>query len=287
MISHRVCFVGLGLLGGSLALALRGKVARLTAVDLHAATRQQALQQNLVDHITADLASGIQDADLIIFATPVRTILHLLAQLPQLRPDGCLVLDIGSTKEAIGAAMAELPEQFTAIGGHPMCGKETAGLTAAVPDLYVGQTFILCENDRTTPAIKTIAHDLIAAIGATPMLLDAVTHDRLVATISHLPYLVASVLMHTAVCLHDDRVWPVSASGFRDTSRLAGSDPYMMRDILLTNKTAVLEQLTHYQTHLRKIEQLIAEGDETNLVVWLQEKQAERQVYLRHKNSGQ
>jgi prephenate dehydrogenase len=271
-------------MGGSLALALRGKVEHLTAVDSHAATRQQALQHNLVDSITADFATAARAADLIILATPVRTILHLLAQLPAVRPDGCLLLDIGSTKAEICAAMSELPEQFEAMGGHPMCGKETAGLTAAVADLYSGQTFILCPNDRTTPQIETIAQEIIAAIGAQPLWLLPEEHDRLVAAVSHLPYLVAATLMHTASALDDERVWLVSASGFRDTSRLAGSDPYMIRDILLTNKGAILEQLRYYQAHLQEVADLLALADETELAAWLQEKQAERQAYLRHKS---
>jgi prephenate dehydrogenase len=111
-------------------------------------------------------------------------------------------------------------------------------------------------------------------------------HDRLVAAVSHLPYLVAATLMQTAVALHDERAWPVSASGFRDTSRLAGSDPYMMRDILLTNKTAVLEQLAQYQAHLQEVTDLLQTGDETELAAWLQEKQAERQMYLIHKSGN-
>jgi len=271
-------------MGGSLALALRGKVGRLTAVDSHAATRQQALQQNLVEGITADFTTAARAADLLVFATPVRTILHLLAQLPAIRPDGCLVLDVGSTKAGICAAMSDLPESFAAIGGHPMCGKERAGLTAAVPDLYEGQTFILCQNDRTTPQIEALAEEMIAAVGAQPLWLLPEEHDRLVAAVSHLPYLVAATLMQTAVALHDERAWPVSASGFRDTSRLAGSDPYMMRDILLTNKTAVLEQLAQYQAHLQEVTDLLQTGDETELAAWLQEKQAGRQMYLRHKS---
>ena len=285
MLSQKsVCIVGLGLMGGSLALALRGKVGRLTAVDTHSATRQQALEQNLVDSVTADFDLAVRDTDLIIFATPVQTILHLLRQLPKLRPDGCLVMDIGSTKAGICAAMSALPMSFAAIGGHPMCGKETAGLAAAVPDLYMGQTFILCQNGRTTPEIEATAQEIIQLVGAKLLWLPPEEHDRLVAAVSHLPYLVSATLMHTAVSLHDERVWPVSASGFRDTSRLAGSDPYMMRDILLTNKTAVLEQITQYQAHLQEAKELLQTADdETALAAWLQEKQAERQMYLRKK----
>lgn len=265
----KVCVVGLGLMGGSLALALRGKVAHLIGVDRHAATRQYALREQVVDQVTDDLALGMQTADLLILATPVKTILHLLAELPSICPDGCLVLDLGSTKQTINAALGALPAQFQAIGGHPMCGKETAGLLAADAGLYQDQAFILTRNGRTTPTIEQLALAIIAAIGAQPLFLDAARHDRIAAAVSHVPYLISAVLMHTAAALDDEFVWPVSASGFRDTSRLSGSDPRMMLDILLTNKTAVLEQLNQFQTTLTALSDLLLSEDESELAAWL------------------
>ncbi|MCA9951930.1 MAG: prephenate dehydrogenase [Anaerolineales bacterium] len=279
----RVCIVGIGLMGGSLALALRGKVAHLMGVDRHAATRQYALREHVVDQVSDDLSLGIQMADLLILATPVQTILNLLIDLPRLCPDGCLLFDLGSTKQTINATMGALPTQFQAIGGHPMCGKETAGLLAADATLYQDQTFILTRNGRTTPTIEQLALELSATIGARPLFLDAVRHDRITAAVSHVPYLISAVLMHQAAMLNDEYVWPVSASGFRDTSRLSGSDPRMMLDILLTNKTAVLDQLNHFQITLAEISDLLISKDETALAVWLTKAQQTYVDYRAHK----
>jgi prephenate dehydrogenase len=285
MITERICIVGLGLMGGSLARALAGRVAALVAVETHAATRQMALQSGLFSRVTADLDQGVADAGVVILATPVSAILEILGQLPALRPDGCLVLDLGSTKAAIGQAMAGLPAQFSAIGGHPMCGKETAGFAAAEATLYQGQTFVLCANERTTPAAEEMATRLVTLIGARPLFLDAPDHDRIVAAVSHLPYLVSAALMHLAAGQQDERLWTVSASGFRDTTRLAGSDPRMMLDILLTNKTAVLAQLDQYQQTLRDLSRLLESGDESDLARWLAETQHRHSGYRRAKTA--
>ena len=281
----RVCIIGLGLMGGSLALALRGRVAHLSAVERHAATRQYALHHGVVDSVTDELALGVKAADLLILATPVRTILHLLAQLPALRPEGCAILDLGSTKGDICAAMETLPPQFRAMGGHPMCGKEIAGLEAAEATLFHHKTFILTPTSRTDETMSDLAKALVAAVGARPLLLPAAQHDQMVAAISHLPYLAASVLMRVAAeqAAQDGRLWQVSASGFRDTARLAGSDPAMLRDILLTNREAVLEQLGQYQGQLAAVAELIQRGDETALAAWLQARQTEYAAYRRDK----
>ncbi len=278
----KVCIVGLGLMGGSLALALRGKAAQLIGVDRHAATRQYALREQVVDQVTDNLALGLQTADFLILATPVKTILNLLAELPGLCPAGCLVLDLGSTKQTINVALGALPAQFQAIGGHPMCGKETAGLLAADAMLYHDQTFILTRNGRTAPTIEQLARELVTTIGAQPLFLDATRHDRIAAAVSHVPYLISAVLMHRAAALDDEFVWPVSASGFRDTSRLSGSDSRMMLDILLTNKTAVLEQLAQFQTTLAEISAYLQVEDETALAVWLATAQ---QAYVTYRAS--
>lgn len=276
---ERVCIVGLGLMGGSLAMALRGRVSTIIGVDANAHTSQMALEQQIVHRATADLAEGISHADLLILATPVRSILQLLAELPRLRPDGCLVLDIGSTKQVICEAMAELPDSFQAIGGHPMCGRETAGLAAATVDLYQGQTFILCRHGRTTAAVEAVALNLIATIGGQPLFLSPQDHDVAVAAVSHLPYLVSAALMGQS----DENHWPVSASGFRDTTRLAGTDPRMIFDVLMTNREAVLAGLQAYQRELSHVAEWLAAADETALLEWLQNVNGRYQDYRRQR----
>ncbi|PID86842.1 MAG: hypothetical protein CSB13_02525 [Chloroflexi bacterium] len=275
MLQAKVTVVGLGLMGGSLALSMRlaQRVARrpyptpITVVDLNPDTRQAAAR--LANVVTSDFAAGVQEAELVILATPVRTVVDLLAQLAEVRPDGCMVLDLGSTKGDICAAMAALPPCFEAMGGHPMCGKETAGFRAATPDLYRDKTFVLCRTERTTERLEALVLDLLRIVGANPLFLHPDTHDEMVAAISHLPYVVAGSLMRTAAMMADDRLWAVSASGFRDTARVSGTDPKMMLDILLTNKTAVLAQLHRYQQELTSVIKILECGDETQLAAWL------------------
>lgn len=289
---ERICVVGLGLMGGSLALALRlarrlaipQRPFHLTIVDTNPKTRAAA--GRIADVVSDDLALGVQQADLVVLATPVRTIVSVLHQLPQLRPDGCLVLDLGSSKTNICQAMDNLPDTFQAIGGHPMCGKETAGFGAATPDMFREQTFILCPTQRTTPQLEVVARQLVADLGANPLVLPPALHDNMVAVVSHLPYMVAAALMRNAASLDDDRLWPVSSSGFRDTSRVSGTDPRMMLDILLTNKTAVLQQIAQYQHHLADVAALIETHDEANLLQWLTETQQAYWAYRQAKKDS-
>jgi prephenate dehydrogenase len=289
MLQAKVTIVGLGLMGGSLALSMRlaQRVAwqpyptHITVVDSNPQTREAALR--LADVVTSDFAEGVADAELVILATPVRTVVALLDQLVEARPDGCMVLDLGSTKRDICAAMAGLPDNFEALGGHPMCGKETAGFSSATPDLYRGKTFVLCRNARTTARIEALVLELLAIVGANPLFLPPDVHDEMVAAISHLPYVVAGSLMRTASAMQDDRLWTVSASGFRDTSRVSGTDPKMMLDILMTNKTAVLQQLQRYQDEITAVTHLLESNDEEKLIAWLTETQSEYFAYREKK----
>jgi prephenate dehydrogenase len=286
---ERICIVGLGLIVGSLALALRlaqrtavsASPFHLTIVDTNPDTRAAA--ERLADKVTDNFAEGVAEADLVILATPVRIILRCLEQLPALRPSGCMVLDCGSSKADICQAMDQLPDAFQAIGGHPMAGKEVAGFSAATPDLFRGQTFVLCQTQRTTPEINSVAQEIVAHLGANPLLLPAAVHDEMVAAISHLPYLVSASLMRTAASMGDERLWPVSASGFRDTSRISGTSPQMMLDILLTNREAVLAQMELFQARLTAVTHLLQNEDEQALFAWLCQTQAEYLLYRQHK----
>ena len=281
----RVGILGLGLMGGSLALALRGRVAHLLAVERQVITRQTALRLGIVDEAIEELTADAPPLDLLVLAAPVRVILDTLGRLPALRPAGCAVVDLGSTKRAVVTAMSALPPSFAAVGGHPMCGKETAGLASATADLYRDQTFILCHVPRPAPqpAAEALALALVEAAGARPLWLDAAEHDRLVAAVSHLPALAAAALMRGAA---DETQWTVSASGFRDAARLAGSDPRMMLDILLTNREAVLDALSAYRADLDGLGAALERGDEAALAEWLAAAQVAHAAYRRFKSAA-
>jgi prephenate dehydrogenase len=263
----RIAVVGLGLMGGSLAGALRGKCRAVVGVAHRPETAEMARARGLVDRGTTDLASGVGEADVVVLATPVRVILSLLSEIGLLLPGGCLVMDLGSTKAQIVARMAELPGHVQPLGGHPMCGREVSGIAAADPALYRGQPFILTPLLRTSEAALMLGRALVEAAGAHPLVLAPDRHDQLVATTSHLPYLLACGLIGTAekVASSDPMVWEVAASGFRDTSRLAASDVTMMLDVLLTNREAVIRALRTCEAQLRDLARLAESGDEEGL----------------------
>lgn len=246
-LSHtRVAIIGLGLMGGSLALALRRHCAALYGLDTDPATLTLAQNWGLADALSDQPADLLPQADLIILATPIRTILHLLAELPQWHPGTAVVMDIGSTKSTILNAMAQLPDRFHPIGAHPMCGKEHGTLIHAYADMYQQAPFALTPLPRTTPRARHLAVQIAHTLGARPFWLDAATHDRWVAATSHLPYLIANTLASVT----PREVHPLVGPGFLSTSRLAVTPVPMMLDILMTNREAVLAALTEFQAQL-------------------------------------
>jgi prephenate dehydrogenase len=260
----QLTIVGLGLMGGSLAGALHGQCHRIVGVARRAETVEAALSEGLVDHATTDLEEGVAGADIVVLATPVRVILRQLATIGPLLPAGCLLMDLGSTKSDIVAAMANLPPHIQPLGGHPMCGKEKSGLEVADPALYRQRTFILSPLPRTSMRALALGQALVQATGAEPLFVEAERQDGLVATVSHLPYLLACALVSTAdaTTSADPLVWEIVAGGYRDTSRVAGSDVTMMLDILLTNREKVVAAAEVCLAQLAGLKDMVASGDE-------------------------
>jgi prephenate dehydrogenase len=266
----RVAIVGLGLMGGSLAAALRAHDACREVVGV--ARRQSSLTMattlRMIHRGATDLREGVAGADLVVLCTPVGDILARLAEIgPWLKP-GCVVLDVGSTKAEICRAMERLPEGVQPIGGHPMCGKESSGLSVAEPSLYLDKVFVLAPLERTAPEAVALAEALVRAVGARPLYLEPERHDRIVAAISHLPYLLAVSLVLAAERLaqqedgqQDAMLWALAASGFGDTSRVAASSIPMMSDILRTNRAAILDAARAAQGELARLIELLQEDD--------------------------
>lgn len=262
-----VTVVGLGLMGGSLAGALRGHCREVIGVDRDAEAVEAAVRAQFADRGARDLAEGIMQADIVVLATPVRTIVRLLGEVGPWLREGALLVDLGSTKTQILDAMALLPDHVQPLGGHPMCGKETSGIAAADVALFRDRTFILSPLPRTSPDALDLGASLARAVGATPLVVGAERQDFLVGTLSHLPYLLACSLVSTAdaTTSADPLVWQIMAGGFRDTSRVAGSDVTMMLDILMTNREEILTAARLCAGRLDHLIRLVEEGDETQL----------------------
>jgi prephenate dehydrogenase len=267
---NSVCVVGLGLIGGSFALALArsGAVGRVTGVNRDPGTRAAALAAGAVVEASGDLAL-VSAADVGVLATPVRTILELLPRVGELARPGAIVLDLGSTKREVVAGLERLPDHIQPLGAHPMCGKESGGFAAADPDLFRGAAFVLSPLARTTPATLALGETLVRAVGARSFVIDPARHDRLVSLISHLPYVVACALATTVADAGDesgdDLLYALAAGGFRDTTRVAAKDPAMMLDILLTNRENVAAAARACAGRLDELADLIARGEEAAL----------------------
>jgi prephenate dehydrogenase len=257
----RIAIVGLGLMGGSLALALKGKCSVLLGVDPDPATRALALRREIVSQAEADPALILPQADVIILAAPVPAILTLLGRLPQLAPQPCVVLDLGSTKREIVAAMESLPERFDPLGGHPICGREQLSLGNADAALYRDAPFVLIALARTSAHARRCAEQVVEALSAHPLWLDAAAHDRMLAATSHLPYLLATALALATPA----EAGPLIGPGFRSTSRLAATPGSMMQGVLGTNRDNVLEAVRRFQSELSTLVDALDEQDARTL----------------------
>jgi prephenate dehydrogenase len=275
LIASRVAIWGLGLMGGSLAMALKGKCASIVGIDADPAAAGLAEEWGIVDAASADPGALLPGSDMIILATPVRTILALLPQLADLCPQPAVVMDLGSTKGQVMAAMENLPDRFDTVGGHPMCGKEKSSLHHAEAGIYQGATFALVATQRTSLRAKQVVEGLALACGSRPVWLDAAEHDRWVAATSHAPYLLASALAGST----PGAVKPMVGPGFRSTARLAGSSVKMMSDVLATNSDNIRIAVQAVGEVLARYEQLLASGDFEALADLL-EKNGDQYRYL-------
>ena len=282
--ARNLAIVGLGLMGGSLALAMRDHADHISGVDHDERARRYALDHGMVDCASDDLYQAVNGADAVILAAPVRVIVEMLQmRIGSYLRSNTLVIDIGSTKQDIVDAMANLPIGVNAVGGHPMTGKENGGIEESDRSLYRGRPFVLCPSRRTTPAARLHAVSFVETLGALPIEMDAERHDQIVAGISHLPYLLSATLVATIAnqARDDNAYWELAAGGFRDTSRLAASDVTMMGDILSTNTQAVATLLAQFRMQLAMLETMLIAGDDQRLGESLQPIRQARKEWAR------
>jgi len=259
----RIAIIGLGLIGGSMGLALK-KVADLELVGFarRPEVASKALSIGAVDRAEGNLLSAVKEANLVIIATPVVAIKEILAQIGERLSQGCIVTDTASTKaQVMGWAEEFLPSSVSFIGGHPMAGKEASGIEAADAALFAGCTYCLVPGRGATTEAINVVEGLVRQIGAKPIFLDASEHDSLVAAISHLPLLLSAALVSATT---RSPSWPkmakLAATGFRDLTRLASGNPVMSLDICLTNREPILHWIDEYIKELGEFRRLVSEG---------------------------
>ncbi len=287
--SRHLAVVGLGLMGGSLALALRERADTIMGVDLDGEARAYALEMGMVDAATDDLQKGVAEADIVILCAPVRAIQAMVERrIGSYLRSNTLLLDIGSTKHDICEAMGRLPVGIQAVGGHPMTGKENPGIRYSDAALYRGRPFVLCPTRRTTPAARERALALVDALGAVPFEMEAERHDHLVAAISHLPYILSATLVATVAQQGqaDPTVWELAAGGFRDMSRLASQDVQMMGDILSTNTQAVATLLALFRVQLAMLEAMLVSRDDQKVAEFLKPAREARLNWIQKYENG-
>ena len=262
-------------MGGSRALGLSCKCAALYGIDPHLPTLELALSQHIVDYADSDPAKLLPEVDLVILSAPVPAILTLLEQLPSYTSNSCIVMDMGSTKKLVVESMSRLPVHFDPIGGHPICGKEKLSLANAERTLYYAAPFLLTPLERTSPRASSAANQIIDGLGAKGKTLDAVEHDRILASTSHLPFLISSALALTT----PEDVTSFVGPGFKSTSRLAGTSSSMMLGVLQSNRENVLNALHEMQNQLAEIEAALSAEDFAKLESLLNEAQVKYQSF--------
>jgi len=249
----RVVIWGLGLMGGSLAMALKGNCASVAGIDSSPEVVSQAMDRNIISHGSTQPEAILEGADIVILATPVNSILELLETLDGVIKGHAVILDLGSTKRAVLQKMDHLPRHLEPVGGHPMCGKEKGTLVNADPLIFLGAPFALISHHHTTKHAAVVVEAIVRSTGAIPFWIDAETHDRWVASSSHVPFLIANALARSTPL----EILPLVGPGFRSTARLAASSSKMMIDVIETNGDNIKQAIERFRECIDRYEYLI------------------------------
>ncbi|MBU8544525.1 MULTISPECIES: prephenate/arogenate dehydrogenase family protein [Roseomonadaceae] len=265
---ERLCLLGVGLIGSSIARVARQRGDLARTVVAHAktpATLDRVRELGIADVVEADAAKAVQGADCVVFCVPVGANAEVMAQVaPHLKP-GAIVTDVGSTKMSVFRDLGPLlPPGVHLVPAHPMAGTEFSGPDAGFPELFQGRYTILTPLPDTDPAAVEAVRELWRRCGSMIETMDPATHDKVVAIVSHLPHLLAFTICSTADDLAEEtkeQVLKFAASGFRDFTRIAASDPTMWRDVFLNNREALLEMLARFTEDAQALGRAVRWGE--------------------------
>ncbi|MBF0622173.1 MAG: prephenate dehydrogenase/arogenate dehydrogenase family protein [Magnetococcales bacterium] len=262
-----MAIIGVGLMGGSLAQALRQKdlVGEVVGVARRRSSVEKALEMGVIDKGYFSAKEAVVDATLILISTPVSTIVPIVEDIAPHLVKGAVVTDVGSVKgDIVRQCEALMPEGCHFVGGHPIAGREHVGVASSFPSLYEGSRTILTPTDKTADQALELIRLVWESAGSQIEVMNADYHDRVLAATSHLPHLMAYNIVNTLSDLEEDirsEVFRYAASGFRDFTRIASSDPTMWRDICMENREAIVEMLNRFKVDLEKLTEKVSEGD--------------------------
>ena len=266
----KLVIFGVGLIGGSVALALKkaGVNTHIVGVGRTRNSLDEALNLGIIDVAESDIQAAVHDADVIMLATPVAQTTQILESIQPFLQANTVITDAGSTKsDVLNNAKAVLGSQFKQfIGGHPIAGAEKSGAAAAIADLFVAKNVVLTPTDETNPDAVNTVTALWRSCGANVSTMSAEQHDAIFAAVSHLPHLLAFALVDDIASRPNAaQLFSFAASGFRDFTRIAGSHPEMWRDISLANKQALLNEISAFEQELSTVKQLLTQDDSAGL----------------------
>lgn len=263
----KIAFIGIGLIGSSLARAVRrdGLARRTVACARRRSTLDKVVELGIVDEVTADCAEAVRDADLVMISTPLSAYAALAEAMAPALAAGAIVSDVGSVKQAVIRDLSShMPDGVHLVPGHPVAGTEHSGPEAGFAELFQDRWCILTPPPGTDAAAVERVAQLWRAVGMNVEFMDAQHHDKVLAITSHLPHLIAYTIVGTATDLEGSQqaeVIKFSAGGFRDFTRIAASDPVMWRDVFLNNREAVLEMLQRFTEDLTALQRAIRWGE--------------------------
>lgn len=275
----KTLIVGTGLLGGSVGLALkqRSMGGQIIGVGRRQETLDKAIAVGAIDTGTTDLLDAAQDADLILLATPVETLIQQMKSLADLDLSQKVITDVGSTKRSIVQLASEIDTlRHRFVGSHPMAGSSAHGPDAAHADLFEGKMVIVTPTDHVDKDARQLVIELWETIGLRVMEMDAQNHDGVVARISHLPHAVAVLLVQ--LVMGTDAL-SAASTGFRDTTRVASGDPMIWADIFLDNQEQVLSAMAEFKQLLNQLMDMIRSGERDKMIELLKEVQRVRQAW--------
>lgn len=282
---EKITIIGTGLMGGSLSLALRQARAAhvIAAYDSDPATREEASRMGVADEIFDDAEEACRGAEVVFISTPISAIAEAVAACAGALSRGTVVSDLASTKAGvIELITGMLPPGVGYVGGHPMTGSEQSGVRFAAPDMFDMRYYILTPTERTDPDDLARIHALLTSIGARVITMDPESHDRAMATVSHVPHLLSLLLMELASAEQErmKSTYKIAAGGFRDMTRIAASDPDMWLDIVRENRSFIIERLKEYGESVDWLLGVLQDEDDEALRTMFADARAAREELL-------